>query len=192
MLTQILTFPLDARLGGEMNKTFQQLLKEKQSDYADRLFNGRVSSYHDPLENEADWFRYGSLDHQYEVVLAVPEQRDAPRIGKEEMALFASENNCIAVSRDNLFMLWQLWREPLTALLKEPGAKLNIVGFAPINMLPRHENGPLIHPLLVLKRKEAIEVEPAEYDWCFHLEKETDVIGNCVAYLRMKPTKFYT
>lgn len=140
-----------------LNMPFEELKK-------DTNFRSRsVSSYHDKFNNETDtfWFTYKSLCG-VDVIIAGAEEK----ITENEMLSFMVEQNGFAMSRDNLFMMYEIYKESIDQHIIKTKSALSIVAMAHHKFLPAHNNGPLICPMLDLSYdKEHYKVRDPNHDW---------------------------
>ena len=142
----------------KLNKPFSELLRgSHHENYT--YFRGGVSPYHDPLDNEPDWFKYTKFCADLKIVIA---GRDEP-LSTKEMFDFIIEHNRFAVTRDNLFMIWHLYAKEFKEYLEKTKKGLSIVAIAHPNLLPKHKNGPKIAPMLDIQYDNGKIM--TNYDW---------------------------
>lgn len=173
------TFSPTAKELYTLNTPFDVLMKQKKEEY-DHLFLCRNSSYHDPFANEPNWFKYKYLDNDLEIIIA----EDDAHISTEEMLAFVAQHNGFALSRDNLFMLWEVYRQKLEEHIRKTNEGLKIVAIAHKNLLPAHNNGPKICPLLDIIYNKDDGIRGASYDWSWLDDSRTPI--ETFAFFRKK------
>ena len=157
-----------------LNLPFQQRRREEDFVY------GRMSSYHDPYNNEPDWFVYDAL-MQSEIVII----KSKESFTSIEAMSFMGLNNGIGLTRDNLFMLPSLFP-------KEIEGCEEIIAPMGQEFLPCHNNGPKILPKLDVITKNRSSTEFG-YDWWW-CDNEQHQHKKCFAFLKPlihKPYKQY-
>ncbi|MEI7918937.1 MAG: hypothetical protein WCH65_01630 [bacterium] len=181
MIKPLFTFTPSAKELYLLNQPFETFKKEKEEfvntdEYA-CFWNSRISSYHNPLENEPNWFRYPNL-YDLEIIIAGIDDQDT-KLSAQEILNFTAQNNGFALSRDNLFMLWSVYRKELKAYIEQRKQSFSIIAMAPTEMLPIHSNGPKICPMLqITYDSERYCVNRVNYDWSWIDKSENMNIKN--------------
>jgi len=166
-----------------LNMPFQTLIKQKQEE-SDRMFLSRLSSYHDPFGREPDWFVYYGLGSGLEIIIAGGESE----LSSQKMFDFMIKNNGFALSRDNLFALWSIdkYREQLISYIEKNKKSFVFVALAHPDILPHHENGPKICPMIEIEYRDN-EINAPNYDWSWIDSKNMSITN--FAFFRKVPHK---
>ena len=122
--------------------------------------NGSVSSYHDPQQFKAEWPAYYSGLDNLEIIIA----HSPENVKIDEYLHFIAKHNGIILSRDNLFMLWELFEDSFKKLIDVSDEQLRLSAVASPELLPKHEDGCIICPTLEITKKEFMEYK-LYYDW---------------------------
>lgn len=152
-----------------LNQPFETLKRQAQesvdADERNLFRRSSISSYHDPLANEPNWFRYPNL-YDLEIIIAGTDD-PATSLSVQEILDFTVQNNGFSLSRDNLFMLWAVYYQELEAYVKETKKSFRIIAMAPAEMLPEHISYiRKICPLINICYDENLSVvKKLDYDW---------------------------
>lgn len=164
MIEEKIKIELDTKKLYLLNQPFRGL--KKSEDFA----RGRVSSYHDELENEPNWFRYWNLNGPLEVVVGESEEQ----LLQEEMLIFIAENNGFALSRDNLFALYSVFGKKLNDYVQKNRKDVSIVAAAHEKFLPEHKNELKICPMIEIEYK-GFNNNSINYDWSWINDKRMPI-----------------
>ena len=180
--------PVDGKNLYLLNQSFNEL--QNQEDF--RSAYPRISSYHIYEQFKADWYRYPQL-MRGDIVIVSLENPDET-FNQHEVLCFMGMYNGIALTRDNLFMMWTLFPEQLKNL-RSIIAVMNPV-YLPDHLDEYTENAPFarkICPVLEIKEDgESSGRFKLNYDWSWF---ETEFHGkpyrnNCsFAFFRPLLTK---
>lgn len=145
----------------KLNMPFQELIEQKREEQ-DHLFVSRISSYHDPMSNEPEWFVYNKLEG-VQIIIAGSDKT----LSTNDMFGFMGANNGFSFSRDNLFMLWEIYRNEISKYILAEKKNFSLVAIAPLELLPVHANGPKICPMLEIDYSVSgnINLTAPNYDW---------------------------
>lgn len=143
--------PVEGRNRYLLNQPFQQ--RRNEDDFDDSI--RRISSYHDPLSNEADWLVYTALPSCKAVFV-----RSARKYSCSEAILFMAEHNGIGMTRDNLFMLPTLFPQ------RKWHSSNEVLAPMAAHLLPSHNSGSKIVPRLGVSTKDISHT--FHYDWWWY------------------------
>lgn len=111
-----------------LNKSFDLRMKEK--DFRDEFTpKSKISAYHNSKVLQAAWWKHSSLKPCEILIVSSREKYIL-----EEALIFIAENKGVGLSRDNLFMLWSLYRKDLIPMR----GVLNLLGIMAKDFLPKH------------------------------------------------------
>ncbi len=148
-----------------LNVPFPRLVREwqekRKNGKDDDLFLGhhRFSGYHDPMDvrSQGIWKVYPFLEGFGKISVVIAKTSDTIKLS--EMLEFMRCHWGFALSRDNLFALWEVYRKELQELA-DTDKELAILAPGALGDFPEHLNGFKIYPVLVLKKGQG-----PEYDW---------------------------
>lgn len=128
--------------------------------------HGRISSYHQKDLFKAEWFCYNILVPGTIIIC----ESSSPYT-TDEALLFTSSNNGLGLTRDNLFMLPQLFMEKISPSKNTKEIILAIMGS---QFLPKHlsYNDRRICPMLEIEKDEVGSLK-MDYDWWW-VDQEID------------------
>lgn len=149
-----------------LNKPFEKRMEEK--DFHDEFTEkSKISAYHHSKRVKAEWMRYSSL-RPCEILIVSSNKEYLT----EEALIFIAENKGIGLSRDNLFMMWSLYRKDL---IPRKGV-LNLLGLMPEDVLPKHkawDENKKMCPYLEVKIVDPWSNPDLNYAWWWVDEKLT-------------------
>ena len=121
--------------------------------------HGRLSSYHQKEQFKAEWFCYNSLVPGTIIFC----ESSSKYYTTNEALLFMSSNNGVGLTRDNLFMLPQLFIEKISPAINTTEIVLAIMGS---QFLPKHlsYDDRRICPKLEIEKDETSSLK-IDYDW---------------------------
>jgi hypothetical protein len=154
-------------------------IKQEKLKSLDKSLRLRISSYHHPTQW---WFNKSFLRGDTKIIIT--ESYDFQiKLSDKEIGNLTFGGGRYFLSRDNLFMIWEVYRKELQEHVKKTKKPLKIVALAPTWILPEHKNGQKICPELTIgydpKRST---VKGPYYGWSFINDLQNKNIAFCEIY----------
>lgn len=174
----LLTFYPTTQKSILLKQPFDSIKQEKLKSL-DKGLHPRISSYHHPTQW---WFNHSYLRDDIKIIIT--ENYDSQvKLSDKKIENLTFGCGRYFLSRDNLFMLWEVYRKELQEHVKKTKKQLKIVALAPTWILPEHKNGQKIClELTIGYDPKKSTVKGLYYGWSFVHDLQNKNIAFCEMY----------